>query len=65
MSTEKPVYIFESLIEAKTGEDLKTEFQSASPSSNQNAAGEIRPMSFEEVGKRAKEFGLRFAEAAR
>lgn len=62
--SKKEAYVFRSLIEANTGEGLKTEFNPASPSNNQNAAGEIKPRSFEEVGKRAKQFGLRFAKAA-
>ena len=55
-------YVFKNLIEAPTGKNPggSVEFDSAAPFSSQNAAGEIKPMSFDDAGARGKAFGARF-----
>jgi hypothetical protein len=64
--TTQEVYVFENLIEASTQRNLgeKVEFEAAIPSAHSNALGVVRQMSFEEVGSRAREFGVRFKSMA-
>lgn len=64
MSRTNQPYVFDNLVEAsvssleKIGQKIHTQ-DATQPFSNSNAAGSIRPMTFEEVGQRAAAFGRR------
>lgn len=68
-NTIQEEYVFKNLIEASNQGNLngaigRIDPDVASPCENSNACGVVRQMSFENIGARAAQFGVRFKAAS-